>query len=61
MYQGGQYLSFYSSSFLIARLIIKLTQDRLIGEKETIFNLGTQRSNRNWSYKVAKAGSFYTF
>ena len=46
MYQGGQYLSFYSSSFLIARLIIKLTQDRLIGEKETNFN-HVQGDHRN--------------
>ena len=42
----------------MAGLIIKLTQDRLTGEKETHLDLCTERSHRS---EVAKAGGFYTF
>ena len=44
---GGENFLLYPSWVLVARLIIKFTQDRLTVEKETNFNLCAQRSHRN--------------
>ena len=57
---GGNFL-LYSSWVPVAGLILILTQDRLVGEKETNFNLWAQSSQRNGTWEVAKAGSFIYF
>ena len=40
---------------------IKLTQDKLTGEKETNFNSCAQRPHRNGTLKMEKASSFDIF
>ena len=46
---------------LVTGLIIKLTQDKSTREKDTDFNSCAQRSHKNGTQEVAKAGNFYTF
>ena len=53
-------ISLYPPRDLVAGIIIKLTQERLIGDKWTKFNACTQRSHRNRTEDTAGAGSIYT-
>lgn len=55
--QGGK-LSLYLSRDPVAGIIIKLTQERLIGDKETKFNARAQRSHRNRTEHMAERAAF---
>ena len=51
-------ISLYLSRDLVAGIIIKLTQERLKGNKETKFNACTQRSHRNRTEDMAEWAAF---
>ena len=55
---GGGEISLYLSRDLVAGIIIKLTQERLKGNKETKFNACTQRSHRNRTEDMAEWAAF---
>lgn len=55
---GAGGISLYLSRELVAGIIIKLTQERLKGNKETKFNACTKRWHRNRTEDIAEWAAF---